>query len=103
MAIQRAPERRQTSRLVMENLEHDGLLQRLQAIGQVRTDEPLSRHTTFGIGGPADLFITARNADELAASVIECRAMGTAYFVLGAGSNILVGDAGIRGAVIDNG
>ncbi len=78
------------------------LIEQLRAIAPVKTDELLSRHTTFGIGGKADVFVTVRNADELARAVTMVRAAGEAVFVLGAGSNILVGDAGIRGVVIDN-
>lgn len=78
------------------------IIERLRGIAPVKLDEPLSRHTTFGIGGPADVFVTARNAAELAAAVIAARESGVPFFVLGSGSNILVGDRGIRGIVIDN-
>jgi UDP-N-acetylmuramate dehydrogenase len=78
------------------------VLERLGAIAPMKADEPLARHTTFGIGGPADAFITVRSAGELAAAVRATRELGLPYFVLGAGSNILVGDGGIRGIVIDN-
>ncbi len=78
------------------------VLERLQAIAPTKVDEPLSRHTTFGIGGPADAFVTVRSAGELAAVVLATRQSGLSYFVLGAGSNILVGDGGVRGVVIDN-
>jgi len=78
------------------------LLQRLSAIAPSRTDEPLARHTTFGIGGPADIFATVRSADELARAVTEARAAAAPVFILGSGSNILVGDRGVRGVVIDN-
>ena len=77
-------------------------IEQLRAIAPVKTGELLSRHTTFGIGGPADVFVTVRNADELARAVTAVRASGEAVFILGAGSNILVGDGGIRGVVIDN-
>jgi UDP-N-acetylmuramate dehydrogenase len=80
----------------------DRLIARLEAIATVKTGEPLSRHTTFGIGGPADVFVTVRNARELAAAVVTARESGAPAFVLGAGSNILVGDLGIRGVVINN-
>jgi UDP-N-acetylmuramate dehydrogenase len=80
----------------------DRLIDRLRGIAPVKTGELLSRHTTFGIGGPADVFVTARNADELARAVIAARESGTPAFILGAGSNVLVGDGGIRGVVIDN-
>lgn len=78
------------------------VIERLRAIAPVKADEPLSRHTTFGIGGPADAFVTVRSAAELAAAVRTSSELGEPCFVLGAGSNILVGDAGVRGVVIDN-
>lgn len=78
------------------------LIERLRSIASVKTGEMLSRHTTFGIGGPADVFVTVRHAHELADAVIAAREFGSPYFVLGAGSNVLVGDGGIRGVVIDN-
>ncbi len=80
----------------------DRLIEQLRAIAPTKTAEPLSRHTTFGIGGPADVYVTARTASELARAVLAARAVGVPYFVLGAGSNIVVGDGGIRGVVIDN-
>jgi UDP-N-acetylmuramate dehydrogenase len=78
------------------------LIDELRAIAPTRTDEPLSRHTTFGIGGPADAFVIVRNARELARAVLIAREFAVPIFILGAGSNVLVGDAGIRGVVIDN-
>lgn len=68
----------------------------------VRRDEPLSRHTTIGIGGPADAYVTVASAGELARVVKLCSREGVPFFVLGSGSNIVVGDRGIRGVVIDN-
>jgi len=78
------------------------LIDELRAIAPTKTDEPLSRHTTFGIGGPADAFVTVRSGQELARAVMIAREFGAPVFILGAGSNVLVGDAGIRGVVIDN-
>ncbi len=77
-------------------------LERLRAVAPTKANEPLARHTTFGIGGPADAFVTVRSDRELADAVRAARELGLPYFVLGAGSNILVGDGGIRGVVIDN-
>ncbi len=74
----------------------------LAPLGDLRRDEPLARHTTFGIGGPADLFLTVRSADALAAAFTAARDLDLPAFILGSGSNILVADAGIRGLVIDN-
>lgn len=80
----------------------DGLVDRLRSVATTKVEEPLARHTTFGIGGPADIFVTVRNAAELLAVVALAREFEAAYFVLGSGSNILAGDRGIRGVVIDN-
>lgn len=67
---------------------------------RVRVDEPMAKHTTFKIGGPADLFYEARTEEELVRVVRAVREMGVSYFILGNGSNLLVGDRGIRGMVI---
>lgn len=64
--------------------------------------EPLAPHTTFRIGGPADLFYRAESADDLARAVSTARELALPYFVLGLGANILVGDRGFRGLVIQN-
>jgi UDP-N-acetylmuramate dehydrogenase len=81
---------------------NEALIAELKTIARVRLNEPLARHVTFGIGGPADVFVTVRNADELARAVIATRRAGEPLFILGSGSNILVGDGGIRGVVVDN-
>ena len=65
-------------------------------------DEPLSAHTSYCIGGPADLFITVESQDELCRVVTLARDYQVPYFLLGAGTNILVSDKGIRGLVIEN-
>lgn len=74
----------------------------LAPLGDLRRDEMLARHTTFGVGGPADLFLTVRSADALGAATNAAFEAGVPVFVLGSGSNILVADAGIRGLVLDN-
>jgi UDP-N-acetylmuramate dehydrogenase len=79
-----------------------GFVATLGRLAAVRTDEPLSRHTTIGIGGPADAYAVAHSAADLADIVALCRAAAVPFFVLGSGSNIVVGDRGIRGVVIDN-
>ncbi len=68
----------------------------------VRHDEPMARHTTFGIGGPADFFLTANDEQVLREAVRAAQTAGAPIFVLGSGSNILVGDGGIRGVVIED-
>ncbi len=60
-------------------------------------------HTTFRIGGPADLYVKPRSLRALAEALDRLRNSGLPVFLLGGGANILVGDGGIRGAVIDTG
>jgi len=66
----------------------------------VRPDEPLSRHTWFALGGPATYFVEPRALDELREVVTRCRENDVPMFVLGEGANLLVDDAGVKGAVI---
>lgn len=68
----------------------------------LKENEPLSRHTSFEIGGPADLFVSAESADELLGAIRIAKESGLNWYVLGGGSNILVGDDGVRGLVIKN-
>ena len=67
---------------------------------EIKTNEPMSGHTTFAIGGPARLFIQPKNVQELMAALAAVRAQDIPYLVLGNGSNVLVSDKGIEGAVI---
>jgi UDP-N-acetylmuramate dehydrogenase len=66
------------------------------------TREPLSRHTTFRIGGPADYFFDARAPEELVAALRAATELGLPAFLLGGGSNLLVSDEGFRGLVVRN-
>lgn len=79
-------------------------LQQLKKIfgDRAKENEVLSPYTTFKIGGPADLFIDVKTVEELVWAVTEARKSGVAVFVLGGGTNILIGDGGIRGLVIKN-
>ena len=63
-------------------------------------DEPMSAHTTFKIGGAADILITVKSLDELQTAVGACKASAVPFMILGNGSNLLVSDEGIEGAVI---
>jgi UDP-N-acetylmuramate dehydrogenase len=80
----------------------DSLAATLEPVGELRRGEKLARHTTFGVGGPADLFLTVRSAEALAKATNAAHEAAVPMFVLGSGSNILVADAGIRGLVLDN-
>lgn len=77
-------------------------LKRLHSIfsGTVLIDEPLSSHTWLKIGGPADLFLIPASKNDVSQAVAFCLKEGLPYTILGSGSNVLVGDNGIRGAVI---
>ena len=64
------------------------------------TGEAMSRHTTFKIGGPADYFLMPDKDTDVGRIVKICKESAIPYFILGNGSNLLVGDGGYRGAVI---
>ena len=69
----------------------------------VRRQEPMSLHTTFRIGGPADLFVMPGSIQAVADSIRICKETQTPYAVIGNGSNLLVSDAGYRGVIIQIG
>jgi UDP-N-acetylmuramate dehydrogenase len=69
---------------------------------RLQRDVPLAPHTTFQLGGPADVFVEARTADELARSIQIARHHEIRFFLLGMGANVIVGDRGFRGLVIRN-
>ncbi|MCR4807541.1 MAG: UDP-N-acetylmuramate dehydrogenase [Lachnospiraceae bacterium] len=68
--------------------------------GDLKVSEPMSAHTSFKVGGPADAFITPRSDQQLIESIKALRAEKEKYFIMGNGSNLLVSDAGYRGCVI---
>ena len=82
----------------------DELAQALRGrFGQrLRRGELLARHTTLGVGGPADLWLTVNSAAELAEAVGLAWQYASPCLVLGCGANLLVSDKGIRGLVIHN-
>jgi len=69
-------------------------------VGRVSLNEPLAGHTTWKIGGPADLFIVPDTREQLAAALRLLHRHGVPWTMLGRGSNTLVSDLGVRGAVI---
>ena len=66
----------------------------------ILADEPMSRHTTFRVGGPADYFIAPSTPAQVRELVVLCETIGQPYYICGNGSNLLVSDEGYRGAVI---
>lgn len=69
---------------------------------RLKLGEPLARHTSARVGGPADYLATAESAADLAELVTTARRLGLEPVLLGGGSNVLVSDAGVRGLVIIN-
>lgn len=67
---------------------------------RVKKDEPMRLHTTFRVGGPADYFISVRSIEELQAVLNACKDTQMNWYIIGNGSNLLVGDKGVRGVVI---
>ncbi|MFV0498169.1 MAG: UDP-N-acetylmuramate dehydrogenase [Candidatus Fimivivens sp.] len=63
-------------------------------------EEPMSRHTSFRIGGPAEIFISPTSEAQTAQALSLCREAAISVYVMGNGSNLLVADEGLRGAVI---
>lgn len=68
--------------------------------GQLLRDEPMSSHTTFRVGGPADWMYFPKNAEQLCSALDAAKTCGIPAMVMGNGSNMLVRDGGIRGLVI---
>jgi len=67
---------------------------------RLRRNEPMSRHTTFGIGGPADVLVDVETPAELRDVLRHARETGVPVHVIGRGANVLVSDEGIRGIVL---
>jgi len=74
----------------------------LRAVAPIRFAEPLSAHTTWGVGGPADVYMVARTEEQLRRAFLLAHEHEVPVLVLGAGSNLLVGDEGFRGLVVEN-
>lgn len=75
---------------------------KISGVDNVLRQEPMSRHTTFRTGGPAELLVTP-DAAELPEIITYCRNDQIPYLVIGNGSNLLVGDKGIKGVVVEVG
>lgn len=67
---------------------------------RVLLEEPMKRHTTFRIGGPAEVFVMPGNLEEMQRILEICRTEDLPYFILGNGSNLLVSDKGYQGVVV---
>lgn len=75
-------------------------VERILPAEQIFRQEPMSRHTTFRTGGPAELFLEINTAEQLQQLLTFFRESGTKYFVVGNGSNLLVSDKGYDGVIL---
>lgn len=84
-------------------MKHTEFLSKLQQIidkDSIFLDEPMKAHTTFRVGGPADFYVTPSSPQQLSALVKLCKVQNMPYYIIGNGSNLLVGDKGYRGVII---
>jgi UDP-N-acetylmuramate dehydrogenase len=72
----------------------------LRGLSGVREKEPLASRTSFGIGGPADFFVELGRVELIEKALEGCRERAIPYLLLGAGTNLLIADAGIEGLVV---
>lgn len=79
------------------------ILEKIKLDGFLALEEPMSRHTSFRIGGPAEALVRPSTAEELRRLYTALKAQDVPCFLLGGGANILVADRGIRGVVLDLG
>lgn len=84
----------------MINKELQQEIERILPAEQIRYDEPMAGHCSFRTGGPADALVSVRTGGELSALLALLRAQGVAYFLLGKGTNLLIGDGGFRGVIV---
>ncbi|MCM3594403.1 UDP-N-acetylmuramate dehydrogenase [Metabacillus idriensis] len=78
------------------------ILMKLQEaeVGKVVHNEPLAKHTTIKIGGPAEIFVEPNSIEDLKKTMDIVTESGVPWRAIGRGSNLLVGDSGIKGVVI---
>jgi UDP-N-acetylenolpyruvoylglucosamine reductase len=78
----------------------DDLLQRVSPGSVIRRNEPMAKHTTLRVGGPADIYLEPASEEDVAQAVRFCAEQKLPFFTLGRGSNLLVRDGGYRGLII---
>ena len=83
----------------MDSLFYNKLINVLEE-ERIYTKEPMKNHTTFRVGGEADYFVLPKTTEEVKGIVALCQEMDMPYYILGNGSNLLVGDKGYRGVII---
>jgi UDP-N-acetylmuramate dehydrogenase len=87
---------------MVEEVKESGLTRELKFISglKVKRSEPMARYTSMKLGGPADYFIEVENDQALRTLLGVLSRHGTGFYLLGNGSNVLVSDRGIRGAIL---
>lgn len=80
---------------IIQKLENSGISKE-----NIKIDEPMSKHTSFKVGGPADIFVKAVSIDDIKSVLEISKKNNLPLFIVGNGSNILVKDNGIRGIVL---
>ena len=76
------------------------LLDRAFGADRVLRDEPMSEHTTFRVGGPADYFVSVSSIEDIIAALAAARSANAPWHVIGCGSDLLIADSGLRGLVV---
>ncbi len=67
---------------------------------KLKLDEPMSAHTTFGVGGPADFFVSVSSLEDITDALDAARRANAPWHIIGCGSDLLIADTGLRGLVI---
>lgn len=75
-------------------------LKEILSLEDIIIDEPMRNHTSFKVGGPADVLVTPKNYDEVVKTIKLCNESCIPYYIIGRGSNLLVKDGGFRGVII---
>lgn len=75
-------------------------IEKILPISRIRYNEPMDRHCSFRTGGPADALVFVRTEGEMAELLTLLRGLGQDFFILGKGTNLLIGDGGYRGVIV---
>lgn len=84
-------------------MNQDFIQQLKEIVENVKLNEDMKLHTTFRIGGPADYYVEPNTKEEVRQLLLLCRKEEMPYYIIGNGSNLLVGDKGFRGLIIQIG
>ncbi|MCX8129255.1 MAG: UDP-N-acetylmuramate dehydrogenase [Clostridia bacterium] len=84
----------------MINEKVAGLIRNIAGEENIKINEPMKLHTSFKVGGPADILVKPASAVELAKIVDVCNSFDMGFYIMGNGTNLVVRDKGVRGVVI---